>query len=177
MRPTWWSNSAATAIESDGLPSGEPTGARLAGGICGRSGLVTATPHPFPGPYRQPSAKCLPLLTKEGPPLLPLPRPPPNGRGSAPVRAGFLRSNLRTSVPASHLFRFPLSCLLYEFIPGSRSLAGIGFLFLGGAGDIHCLFRAMSTWEAGAFRATQATGRGHWAWRWAWNPFPSPCLT
>lgn len=66
---------------------------------------------PFQDPTVSPLRSASPLLTKERPPLLPLPRAPPNGRGAARVRAGFLRSNLRTSVPASHLFRFPLSCL------------------------------------------------------------------
>lgn len=49
---------------------------------------------------------------------------------------------------------------------------------MGGAGDIHCLFRTICTWDAGAFLATVATALGdegtgclHW------DPFPSPCLT
>lgn len=60
---------------------------------------------PFQDPaVSQPLPSASLLLTKERPPLLPLLRPPANGRGRVPVRVGFLCSNLRTSVFASHLF-------------------------------------------------------------------------
>ena len=68
-----------------------------------------------------------------------------------------------------------------EFTSGRDSHAGGGFLFLGGAGDIHCLFRTISTCVAGAFLATHATAfgegsPGHGVWT-GGVPFPSPCLT
>lgn len=66
----WRSDSAAATVGSgDHLL----TGAGLAGVICGRAGLVLATPHPFPGPNSQPSAKCLPSANKG---RTPAPSPP-----------------------------------------------------------------------------------------------------
>ena len=64
--------------------------------------------------------------------------------------------------------------------PGSR-LDGGGFQFLGGARDIHCLFRTISTCAARAFLATHATaarqgGPGHGVWT-GRASHPSPCLT
>lgn len=49
---------------------------------------------------------------------------------------------------------------------------------MGGAGDIHCLFRTICTWEAGAILATVATVLGEEGTGCLHSdPFPSPCLT